>query len=111
MSAALVPFTAERLAALVDDARNFAAELARYAACEAADAELDTGRRLDLRRRIIDMGFVWKRDDWSAAEVDCLYALAREAARIALARRTTKFRATYGIVLSCGEPPSHIEIA
>lgn len=105
MSANPRPLSAEQLERLVNDARLFAGELHRWRKCEQADAELDKDRRRQLRLGIVDEGFVWKPIDLSAPEIDLLYGMAREAARIALARRSAGFRATYGIDLTCGEAP------
>jgi len=100
------PMSAEDLASLVQDARLFQSELERFSACERADAQSDPKKAEEMRRRIVKEGFIYPTERASAAEIGLLYANCREVARIALARRSADFRARYGIVLTCGDPPA-----
>lgn len=98
--------TSADLTDMLNEARLFQCELARFRECEAADGEPDPGKRLDRRRRIVKDGFVWGHIDFTPPEIDLLYGMAREVARMALARRSAAFQRRFGIALSCGEAPS-----
>ena len=100
--------SADDLASMLQDARLFQRELERFRACEAADAQRDPKKAEEARRQIVKDGFIYPTDRASAAEIDLLYANCREAARIALARRSADFRFRYGIVLTCGDAPADL---